>query len=265
MDIQEIISRGRFIFSDAPKRLDVFKLVNGRMSAKDIARKTNKSLTSTLNDFRKIKDVGLINIKKDSEGRKVQKEGSIVYEKVSLVKQIPISYFQNPIKSQKTVQIVTKRNKKRTQKVTYISFPSEKNIIDICSSGENQIHEFKAAGTEFKKIVKEIAAMLHNKNGGIILYGVEDSGKIVGTDLRAQELDQPLQNTIRDSIDPSPPNVKIKQQKVLGQEIILLSVPAWNRKEVYQYNHKVYVRKGTNAFPAKSADTRKLHKGQYLE
>ena len=60
MELQELISRGRFIFSNAPKRLEVFKLINGKRSTKEIAIKLGRSLPSTLNDIRKLKDMGLV-------------------------------------------------------------------------------------------------------------------------------------------------------------------------------------------------------------
>lgn len=59
-DLQELISRARFIFSGAPKRLDVFKLINGKNSTKDIAKKTGRSLSSLLQDVEKLRDLELI-------------------------------------------------------------------------------------------------------------------------------------------------------------------------------------------------------------
>ncbi len=53
MELQELISRGRFIFSGAPKRLEVFKLINGKRSTKDLARETGRSHNSILNDIKK--------------------------------------------------------------------------------------------------------------------------------------------------------------------------------------------------------------------
>ena len=42
MDLQELISRGRFAFSGAPERLKVYKLVDGRRTAIDLAALTNR-------------------------------------------------------------------------------------------------------------------------------------------------------------------------------------------------------------------------------
>ena len=48
----------RLLFSGAPKRLEAFKLVNGKRSSKDISRKTGRSLSSVLNDIKIMRDMG---------------------------------------------------------------------------------------------------------------------------------------------------------------------------------------------------------------
>jgi predicted HTH transcriptional regulator len=132
--------------------------------------------------------------------------------------------------------------------------------LDICRDGEDQIHEFKAAGIDVQKLTKEIAAFANTKFGGLIFYGVENDGIIAGTDKRRQELDQPLQNSIKNSISPSL-TIDIAEKDVLGHKIAIIQVPAWNRKDVYQYEGRVYIRLGTNVFVAKPEQSRKLHDG----
>ncbi|TKJ17159.1 hypothetical protein CEE44_01330 [Candidatus Woesearchaeota archaeon B3_Woes] len=264
MELQEIIVRGRFIFNNAPKRLEVYKQINGRQSAKDIAKKVGKPLVPTLNDLQKIKDIGLIKPKKDVGGKQLQKNNSIIYEKIPLAKQISISYFENPIKKQKQLkQHLKKKITKENKRITTISVPFETGILDICKSGENQLYEFKAAGTEVKKLTKEIAAMLNTKMGGIILYGVDDDGAISGTDKTSQQMDQPLQNCVKDNIDPSP-IIKLIPKKVMGQDILLIVVPPWDKNDVYHFSGKVLLRKGTNVFTATSGESKKLHNGEYV-
>lgn len=135
--------------------------------------------------------------------------------------------------------------------------------MDMCKSGEDQILEFKAAGTDVRKITKEIGAMLHTRLGGIILYGVDDDGTIHGTDVTRQKLDQPLQNSIKNSIAPAAV-VALKSVSVLGTEVLVVIVPPWNRKDVYQFDERVFLRKGTNVFTAKPEELRKLHRGEYV-
>ena len=105
--------------------------------------------------------------------------------------------------------------------------------------------------------------MLNTRMGGIILYGVDDDGTIQGSDLTRQKLDQPLQNSIKNSISPAAV-VPLKSAQVLGSEVLVVIVPPWNRKDVYQFDEKVLLRKGTNNFAAKPEELRKLHRGEYV-
>ena len=57
MDLQELISRGRFIFAGAPQRLTIYKLVDGRKTAKLIAKLTKRYVTNVHGDLRRLADV----------------------------------------------------------------------------------------------------------------------------------------------------------------------------------------------------------------
>jgi len=261
VEIQELVARGRILFSGASARLEVFKLVNGKRSAKEIARKFGRSHNAILNDLLKMKDLELISPKMDRNGKMIKKANSIVYEKTPLIRHIPISYFDDSTRiARQTAKAEALGRKTKSGKLPIMQMPSETETLDICRRGEDQIYEFKAAGTDIQKLTKECAAFANTKLGGIILYGVEDDGTIAGTDKRKQELDQPLQNSIRNAIAPSMV-IDIAERDILGHEIILIRVPAWNRKDVYQYEGRVYIRLGTNAFIAKPEQTKKLHKG----
>lgn len=261
-DLQELISRGRFVFSNAPKRLEVFKLINGKRSTKEIAQKINRDLSSVLNDIKKLKDMELIEEKKDSKGNIIRKGKAVVYEKTKLIKHVPLSYFQEVAETSKLVKRVPTRRVKG-RRPTIIHVPSEREILDICKQGEDQIYEFKAPGTKTEKITKEIAAFLHTGNGGIIFYGIQDDGSILGSDLTRQEFDQRIQNSIRNTISP-PPNIYIKERNIMGSKIILIIVPPWDRKTIYQYtlDSRYYIRKGTNIFALKPEEIQKLSKGE---
>jgi hypothetical protein len=261
VEIQELVTRGRILFSGAPARIEVFKLVNGKRSAKELSRKLGRSTNAVLNDLLKMKDLELILPKLDKNGKEVKKADSIVYEKAPLIRHIPISYFNDYTKiAKQSVKAKALGGKTKSKKLLSLQLPSETEILDICRHGEDQIYEFKAAGTDIKKLTKEGAAFANTKLGGIIFYGVEDDGTIAGTDKRKQELDQPLQNSIRNAVSPSL-IIDIAEKDVLGHKIILIRIPAWNRKDVYQYEGRVYIRLGTNAFVAKPEQTKRLHKG----
>lgn len=263
MELQELISRGRILFAGAPKRLEVFKLVNGRRNAKEIAKKVGKPLVPTLNDLQKMKNMGLLRIRQDGEGKPIKKDNSIVYEKIPLLQHISISYFSDSTKIQKYRKDVSLSKSYRNKQIQSVVIPSENEILDICKKGEDQLYEFKSAGTDVRKLVKEICAFANTKLGGLIFYGVEDDGTIAGTDKKKQALDQPLQNCIKDNISPSLV-VDISQKDVLGHTILVIRVPSWNRKDVYHYDGRVYIRKGTNVFIAKPEESKKLHTGEYV-
>ncbi|MCZ6744422.1 MAG: ATP-binding protein [Alphaproteobacteria bacterium] len=145
-----------------------------------------------------------------------------------------------------------------------LRLPTEEEIIEICGRGENQIVEFKGQGAEPKVIAKEIAGMLHTRQGGMIFYGVSDDGKVQGSDQSQQQFDQSLQNCLRDSFDP-PVTVTINHKKVMGSEIFVLIVPPWNKSDVYLYRSRAFIRKGTNVFAVKSQEIKKLYGGEYID
>jgi hypothetical protein len=266
MELQELISRGRFVFSGAPKRLEVFRLTDGRRNTKEIAIRSGRGVNATLNDIKKFKDLGLIEPKKDGSGKIAEKDGCIIYEKVPELKHVPLSYFQNA--SGGKMKVLTKERVSksfRRNKLSPLAVPSETEILDICKSGEDQIHEFKAPGVETEKITKEVAAMLNTKNGGLILYGVDDDGYVIGSDQRRQDFDQAVQNSVRNTISPQP-SIEISERDVLGHKVLIVVVPPWDTKSIYQYRKegRIYIRKGTNNFVATPEELKKLGGGEHV-
>jgi len=263
VDLQELIVRARFIFSNAPKRYDVFKLVNGRNSTKDISKKTGRSLSAICQDIEKLRDFELISEKTDNTGT-VKKEGAIIYEKTPLIKHISNTFFDDVSDTTKLVKRHVKKSQSPTLRTT-ISTPSENTILDICKDGEDQLYEFKSPGVKMENLSEEIAAYLHTKNGGIIFYGVDDNGILIGSDISRQVFDQRLQNSIRHNINPAP-HIEIINKDVIGTKIILIKIPPWDRKNLYQYvkKERYLIRKGTNKFALKPEELKKLSKGEYI-
>jgi len=264
MELQEHISRGRFTFSRAPQRLQVFTCVNGKLSAKAIARKAKRSLSNTLRDLQTLRDMGLIDQRRDKSGSILKADGSVVYEKVPLARQIPVSYFTDSSKpSMRPGKPASKQALTRSTRARPLAFPNETETLDICRRGEDQIHEFKAPGVEINKITREIAAFLHTRDGGVILFGVDDDGTIVGAGTSRQKFDQSIQNSVRNTVSPSA-TVAVRSVTVLGTEIIVIGIPPWNRKDVYYFEHRALVRRGTNVFMAKPEEIKRLHRGEYI-
>lgn len=254
--------------SDAPERLKVFEHVNGKLTAEDIAKRTNRHINNIHRDLSMLSDAGLIQ-QRIQEGSAVKKNNFVLYEKVPLAKTIPLHYFSTPARlpsSPAGELAVSSRGAKKhrnARKPAALRTPTETEILDIAKNGENQLIEFKGQGTEARKITREIAAMLNTREGGIILYGIDDDGNIEGTDVPPQKLDQPLQNSIRNSISPAA-TVRLHLVTVLGSEVIVIIVPPWNRRDVYQFDEKVLIRKGTNVFAAKPEELRRLYARQYV-
>jgi hypothetical protein len=266
MDLQELITRGRFIFSKAPERLRVFELVNGRRNTQGIAKMTRRNANNIHRDLQVLSNSELIRPKTDKNGDPVKADGLPVYEKVPLARTIPTAYFRGPSRafgasSRSRVQSASKSSK--AKRPAPLPIPTETELLDICKNGEDQLYEFKGQGADSKKITREIAALLHTRQGGYILYGVDDDGTIQGSDVSRQKLDQAVQNSVKNTISPAA-TVKLHSVKALGHEVVVIAVPPWNRKDVYHFEERVLIRKGTNVFAAKPEESRKLHRGQYV-
>jgi hypothetical protein len=51
-----------------------------------------------------------------------------------------------------------KTKKTARAETSSVKVPSEKEILDICKGGEDQLYEFKASGAEMRTLSKEICA-----------------------------------------------------------------------------------------------------------
>ncbi len=261
--LQELIMRGRFIFSGAPKRLEIFVLVSGTSSTKDIAHMTRRSLASVLHDVTKLADLGLIQERRGTDGKVLRKDGATVYEKSPLARHIPYSYFEEVADTTKLVKVARDKTSSTPRAKTHI--PAENEILEICKNGEDQVYEFKAPGVDTDKLTKEISGFLHTKNGGVIFYGIEDDGTIVGSDVRRQDLDQRVQNSIRNTISPQP-HVEILEKNVMGNAVVLILIPPWDKKTIYQNTKdgRYYIRRGTNIFALRPEELRELSRGAHV-
>jgi len=262
INLQELITRARYLFANAPQRLEAFQLINGRKSAKEIAATTGRGLISVANDLRKMRDMGLIEPKKDKSGNVIKKEGSVVYRKTPLISQVRPSYFKGPVKNRTLVEkAISKKHAKRLP--SKLPLPTATEILDICKGGEDQLYEFKAPGVKMDKISREIAAFLHTRKGGIVFYGIADNGDILGSDLTRQTFDQKIHNAVRNTIKPAP-TIDVKEREVLGKKVISIIIPPWDRDALYEFEGKYMIRKGGNAFKATPEEVRMLGRRKYI-
>jgi predicted HTH transcriptional regulator len=265
VNLQELINRGRFVFFGAPERLRVYDLVDGKRSTQDIAQRTKRHVNNVRRDLSKLSNVGLIQPRMKGNGE-LRKDGSPVFEKDPLARSIPNRYFTEPARStpvEPAPVVRVGRKGKRSEERRLMAVPNEHEILEIARRGEDQVYEFKGPGTEARKIAREIAAMIHTRQGGIVLYGIDDEGSIIGSDVSRQKLDQSVQNSVKHSISPSVV-VRLELVKVFGSDVIAIVAPPWNKTEVHQFDERVLVRKGTNVFAVSPDELRKLHRGEYI-
>jgi len=208
---------------------------------------------------------GLIQPRVSKTGQPMKSGQAVLYEKVPLARTVPSSYFVEPTKTaQRRERPATRANERKgaaRKSRAPLPIPSERGLLDICKSGEDQQYEFKGQGTEPRRIAKEAAAFLNTRDGGIIFYGIDDDGTIQGSDRTRQDLDQSIQNALRNTVDPAPV-VALHSIRVLGNEIVTIRVPPRDKRRVYQYECRVLIRKGTNAVWATSDEARRLHQGE---
>ena len=131
---------------------------------------------------------------------------------------------------------------------------NEQLIKNLIKQGESGQLEFKEVVRK-EDIAKTLCAFL-NAEGGMILIGVKDDGKIIGID-QAEKYETELKQYLFQSIIPEAPvTVSIEQ---IGIKKIL-SVKVWNgSKPPYILNDgKIFYRRGSRTVPASPDEISKL-------
>ena len=129
----------------------------------------------------------------------------------------------------------------------------EQLIKDLIKKGEGEQLEFKEIVRK-EDIAKSLCAFL-NAQGGIVLIGVKDDGKVIGVkDADKQEV--LLKNYLYKSIIPEAP-ITVTLETIGSKKIILAKV--WNgSKPPYVFAHTIYFRKGSQTIKATPNDISKL-------
>ncbi len=99
----------------------------------------------------------------------------------------------------------------------------------------------------------------------MVFYGIDDDGTLVGADIGRQDFDQRVHNSIRNTVSPQP-TVEVSERRVMGTAVLMILVPPWDRKTIYQdtKDGRYYIRRGTNIFALKPEELRKLAEGTYV-
>lgn len=102
--------------------------------------------------------------------------------------------------------------------------------------GENQSAEFKAS---FQKEVIESVVAFANSNGGKILIGISDGGKLLGLDTTNETVQQYI-NTIKQNTQPSI-IVDIDLYAIENKNILIIDVKEYPIKPI-SYKNRYYKR-----------------------
>lgn len=112
---------------------------------------------------------------------------------------------------------------------------SEEKIAQLIAQGENSALEFKRDGIAPDDLAKEIVGML-NREGGVILIGVEDDGNISGIEKTNEEW---ISNISRNNIIPAADLIATKVE-IKDRYIFYLEVPKGKDKP-YQTNKAQFI------------------------
>lgn len=130
---------------------------------------------------------------------------------------------------------------------------NEQLIKNLIKQGESGQLEFKEVVRK-EDIAKTLCAFL-NAEGGTVLIGVKDDGKIIGID-QADKYEAELKQYLFQSIIPEAP-VTVSVEKIGIKEI--LSVKVWNgSKPPYIFNGEIFFRRGSKTIKANATDISKL-------
>jgi ATP-dependent DNA helicase RecG len=130
------------------------------------------------------------------------------------------------------------------------------DIEELISRGESQNLEFKES-LGLKDEIGETVSALSNLDGGVVLVGVSDGGRVPGVDIGKNTMEE-LANYIKRNTDPRIfPSVEMLD--VGGKNVVMIEVRASAEKPVFFKNH-AYKRVGKTNQRISSSEMRKLAK-----
>ena len=119
-------------------------------------------------------------------------------------------------------------------------------IMKLIREGENEKVELCGARTHSNTLARSICGML-NQQGGTIIVGVTDDGRIVGVDDADHDVDA-LHAFMADHISPIP-LVSVACHEIDEQDVLVVEVPQGADKP-YSFNREIFVRVGRQTLKA---------------
>ena len=108
------------------------------------------------------------------------------------------------------------------------------DLLTLIYKGENESLEFKES-LRLKDEISQAVSAFSNANGGSILIGISNDGKVIGVDIGRNTLEE-LANYVKRNTDPAIfPSVKILDAE--GKKIIVIEVKESPEKPVFFKNH----------------------------
>ena len=128
------------------------------------------------------------------------------------------------------------------------------NIPKILQRGEGISVEFKRAKNKIPKNLFETVCAFLNRNGGVILLGVEDNGVVEGVEPTAiEQMKKDIVNLCNDNNTLSPPFLlDINDEDYSGKKLISIYVPA--DSQVHTTNNKIFDRNEDGDYELRSAE-----------
>lgn len=116
------------------------------------------------------------------------------------------------------------------------------SIIELWRQGENAAVEFKSAAVRADSLAREMVAFA-NTDGGSILIGVEDDGRVSGLDA-AFDVEQWVANIARNNVIPAL-DVKLAIHQLEQHPVLLIDIPKGRAKPYQTNTHQFLVRVGS--------------------
>ena len=129
------------------------------------------------------------------------------------------------------------------------------NIAELLRQGENASIEFKEQFVRPESLAKEIIA-LANTQGGVILVGISDQGKIIGVDSEGNAIEH-VTNIARNNVIP-PIELEIEQISYQEKPLIVITVPKGKDKPYQTLNHQFLIRVGSTNRVASQTELMRL-------
>ncbi|RZN40348.1 MAG: transcriptional regulator [Methanosarcinales archaeon] len=130
-------------------------------------------------------------------------------------------------------------------------------LLELIETGEDSQTQFKERFESIDALAAEVCAF-SNSNGGNIIVGVSDDGKIIGlAKEEIHKLNAWVSSTCSQKIDPQV-NVTTQNTKYLDKIIMVISIPRGSNKFYMANGKDIWVKVGADTRRAKREEIRRL-------